>query len=69
MSVLAAAAAALLEAAKRAGADVAEVGLYEGTSVGIQRRLGKIEETERAETTELGLRVFLGRCSASVSAS
>ena len=69
MSVLADAAAALLEAAKRAGADVAEVGLYEGTSVGIQRRLGKIEETERAETTELGLRVFLGRCSASVSAS
>ncbi|MBU6448919.1 MAG: TldD/PmbA family protein [Rhodospirillales bacterium] len=69
MSHLADAAAALLEAAKRAGADVAEVGLYEGASVGIQRRLGKIEETERAETTELGLRVFLGRCSASVSAS
>lgn len=69
MSALSDAAAALLEAAKRAGADVAEVGLYEGTSVGIQRRLRKIEETERAETTELGLRVFLGRCSASVSAS
>ncbi len=69
MSALGDAAAALLEAAKRAGAEVAEVGLYEGTSVGVQRRLGKIEETERAETTELGLRVFLGRCSASVSAS
>ena len=69
MSRLADAAAALLEAAKRAGADVAEVGLYEGASVGIQRRLRKIEETERAETTELGLRVFLGKCSASVSAS
>ncbi|MBU6426514.1 MAG: TldD/PmbA family protein [Rhodospirillales bacterium] len=69
MSALSDAAAALLEAAKRAGADVAEVGLYEGTSVGIQRRLRKIEETERAEATELGLRVFLGRCSASVSAS
>ncbi|HTQ71665.1 MAG TPA: metallopeptidase TldD-related protein [Acidocella sp.] len=69
MSALGEAAAALLEAARRAGAEVAEVGLYEGTSVGVQRRLGKIEETERAETTELGLRVFLGRCSASVSAS
>lgn len=69
MSALSDAAAALLEAAKRAGADVAEVGLYEGTSVGVQRRLGKTEETERAETTELSLRVFLGRCSASVSAS
>ncbi|MGE4481214.1 TldD/PmbA family protein [Acidocella sp.] len=69
MSRLGDAAAALLEAARRAGAEVAEVGLYEGTSVGIQRRLRKIEESERAETTELGLRVFLGRCSASVSAS
>ncbi len=69
MSALTDAATALLEAASRAGADVAEVGLYEGTSVGIQRRLRKIEETERAETTELGLRVFLGRASASVSAS
>jgi len=69
VSALGEAAAALLEAARRAGAEVAEVGLYEGTSVGVQRRLGKIEETERAETTELGLRVFLGRCSASVSAS
>lgn len=69
MSVLQESALALLEAARRAGAEVAEVGLYEGTSVGIQRRLGKIEESERAETTELGLRVFLGRRSASVSAS
>ncbi|WP_298225478.1 TldD/PmbA family protein [Acidocella sp.] len=69
MSALGDAAAALLEAAKRAGAEVAEVGLCKGASVGLQRRLRKIEETERAETTELGLRVFLGRCSASVSAS
>lgn len=69
MSTLKEAALALLAAAQRAGAEVAEVGLYEGTSVSVQRRLGKIEESERAETTELGLRVFLGRCSASVSAS
>ncbi|MBU6420245.1 MAG: TldD/PmbA family protein [Proteobacteria bacterium] len=69
MSALTEAATALLAAAKRAGAEVAEVGLYEGVSVGIQRRLRKIEETERAETTELSLRVFLGRASASVSAS
>lgn len=69
MSALTDAAAALLAAAKQAGAEISEVGLYKGTSVGVQRRLGKIEETERAETTELGLRVFLGRCSASVSAN
>lgn len=69
MSNLQDAAQALLKAARQAGAEVAEVGLYEGTSVGVQRRLGKIEESERAETTELGLRVFLGRRSASISAN
>lgn len=69
MSTLQDAAQSLLAAARRAGAEVAEVGLYEGMSVGIQRRLGKTEESERAETTELGLRVFLGRRCASVSAS
>ncbi|OYV38514.1 MAG: modulator protein [Rhodospirillales bacterium 20-64-7] len=40
-----------------------------GSSVSVQRRLGKTEETERAETRELGLRVFIGKQSASVSAS
>ena len=63
------AAAGLLAAARRAGADVAEVVLHDGASVSVQRRLGKIEETERAETREIGLRVFIGRSSASVSAS
>lgn len=69
MSHLTDAARLLLEEARQAGADVAEVRLNEGASVGLQRRLGKIEETERAETTELGLRVFVGRCAAHVSAS
>ncbi len=69
MSVLSDAAAGLLAEAKKAGAEVAEVVLHDGASVSIQRRLGKIEETERAETREIGLRVFIGRSSASVSAS
>jgi PmbA protein len=60
---------ALLSAAKAAGADVAEIGMNIGTSIAVQRRLGKIEETERAESREVGLRVFIGKCSASVSAS
>jgi len=68
-SALADAAAGLLKAAKQAGADVAEVVLYDGASVSVQRRLGKTEETERAETREIGLRVFIGQASASVSAS
>jgi PmbA protein len=69
MSVLSDAAEGLLAAARRAGAEVAEVALHDGASVSVQRRLGKIEETERAETREIGLRVFIGRSSASVSAS
>lgn len=69
MSHLTDAARLLLAQAQQAGADQAEVRLNEGASVGLQRRLGKIEETERAETTELGLRVFIGRSSAHVSAS
>jgi len=69
MSALHEAAERLLRAAKAAGADVAEVLLHESASVSVQRRLGKTEETERAETREVGLRVFLGRANASVSAS
>jgi PmbA protein len=60
---------ALLAAARAAGADVADTVLSIGASVSLQRRLGKVEETERAEARELSLRVFVGRQSASVSAS
>jgi PmbA protein len=59
----------LLRAAKAAGADAADTLLISGTSVGVQRRVGKTEETERAEARELGLRVFVGQQSAIVSAS
>jgi PmbA protein len=69
VSALRTAAEGLLRAAKSAGAEVAEVVLHEGASVSAQRRLGRIEETERAETREVGLHVFIGKCSASVSAS
>jgi PmbA protein len=62
------AADALLAAAKAAGADVASVSFSTGMSVSLQRRLGKIEETERAESRGLGLRVFVGQRVASISA-
>ncbi len=45
----------LLRAAKAAGADVAETVMGFGTSISVQRRLGKIEETERAEMPRTGL--------------
>jgi len=58
----------LLRAAKAAGADVAETSMSVGMSISLQRRLGKIEETERAEGRGLGLRVFVGKQNASISA-
>jgi PmbA protein len=61
-------AADLLKAAKAAGADVAKASLGVGASVSVQRRLGKIEETERAESRGVSLKVFVGKQTASVSA-
>ncbi|HMJ93950.1 MAG TPA: metallopeptidase TldD-related protein [Allosphingosinicella sp.] len=62
-------AADLVERAVRAGADSADA-LYMGdSSTGIQVRLGALEDVERSEGEEIGLRFFLGRRSASVSSS
>jgi PmbA protein len=58
----------LLRAARAAGADVAETSMGVGASLSVQRRLGKIEETERAESRGMSLRVFVGKRNASVSA-
>jgi PmbA protein len=62
-------AGALIEAARKAGADTADV-LYVGeASLGIQVRLGALEDVGRSEGEEIGLRVFIGTRSASVSSS
>jgi len=62
-------AGALIEAARRAGADAADV-LYAGeASLGISVRLGELEDVGRSEGEEIGLRVFVGQRSASVSSS
>jgi PmbA protein len=60
---------ALLRAAKSAGADAADVLVVRGTSVGIGVRDGRLEEAERAEGIDLGLRVLMGQRQACVSAS
>lgn len=52
--------AKLLSAAKAAGADAADALLAESASTSVSFRLGKLEEVERAETSDLGLRVFTG---------
>jgi PmbA protein len=59
----------LIGRARAAGADAADAVLMAGTSLSVQRRLGKVEHLERAEGRDLGLRVFVGRRSAIVSSS
>ena len=62
-------AGALVEAALKAGADAADV-LYIGDgSTEVQVRLGELEDVTRSEGEEIGLRLFVGGRSASVSSS
>ena len=60
-------AAALVDAAMKAGADAADAVTLRSVSLGVEVRLGKVEETERAEAADMGLRVFVGARMASVS--
>ena len=60
---------ALLSAARRAGADQADALAMGGTSLSIDIRAGKLEQAERSEGTEIGLRVLIGGRQACVSAS
>jgi PmbA protein len=59
----------LIARARAAGADAADAVLISGTSLGVQRRLGKTEHVERSEGRDLGLRVFLGKRAAIVSST
>ncbi len=61
--------AALLAAAKAAGAEAADAMAISGASVSVDIRAGALEQAERAEGTEIGLRVLMGRRQACVSAS
>ncbi len=60
---------ALLDAAAKAGADAADAIAIDGTAVSIDVRGGALEQAERAEGVDIGMRVFVGRRSANVSAS
>ncbi len=61
--------AAVLEAAKKAGADAADALFVEGVSSSVSYRLGKLEDVERAESYDLGVRVFVGNRTAIVSST
>ena len=60
---------ALVEAAKKAGADAADAVAVLGRSTSVSVRLGKVEGTESSESEDVSLRVFVGRRVASVSAT
>ena len=52
-----------------AGADAAEVAFAERQSLSVTVRLGELEEVEREESRDLGVRVLIGKRQASVSGS
>ena len=59
----------LIKKAIAAGADAADAIQVNATSVSASMRLGKTESVERAEASDLGLRVFIGKQQATVSTS
>lgn len=59
----------VVDAALKAGADAAEAVGAERRALSISVRLGDLEEVEREESRDLGLRVFVGRRQATVSGS
>lgn len=62
-------AADIVSRAAAAGADAADAVYAADMSLDISVRLGALEDVGRSESAELGLRVFLGKRSASVSTS
>jgi PmbA protein len=59
----------LVAAAAKAGADAADALYVRNASTQVQVRLGALEDVERSDGEEIGLRLFVGRRSASVSSS
>ena len=59
----------MVASALRAGADAAEVAFAERASLSVAVRLGELEEVEREESRDIGVRVFIGARQATVSGS
>jgi PmbA protein len=57
----------LVEAARRAGADAADAVAVRSMSLGVGVREGAVDQSERSESDDVGLRVFVGRRTAVVS--
>jgi PmbA protein len=62
-------AADIVSRARKAGADAADAVFAADSALSVSVRMGALEDVERSEGAELGLRVFAGKRSASVSTS
>lgn len=61
--------ARVLDAAKRAGADSADVLAYRSASISVDVLGGTLENAERSDSVDMGLRVMLGKRQACVASS
>ena len=59
----------LIELTKAAGADAADVLVSDSASLSVSCRMGALEDTERAESRDIGLRAMIGQKQAFVSGS
>lgn len=59
----------LVERARRAGADAGDAVYLGNASESVSVRLGELEEVERSESENIGLRVFVGGASASIGST
>lgn len=57
----------VLEKARNAGAEAADALVFRSASLSVSVRLGAVEQIDRAESQDLGLRVLIGQKQASVS--
>ncbi len=57
----------VLDAARQQGADSADALYTDSTTLGVSQRLGQVEDVERSEGRDLGLRVLVGKRQAVVS--
>jgi PmbA protein len=59
----------LIAKAKRLGAEAADGVVFDSVASSVSYRLGKLEEVERSESNDLGLRVFIGKRQAAVAST
>ena len=59
----------LIDLTRAAGADAVDVLVSDSASLSVSCRLGQLEDTERAESRDIGLRAMIGQKQAFVSGS